>query len=96
MLETSIRHLASDICFTVAETDHFINAGYGWLCKHCTAEADGARAKEEGARARFFTEGEAEDKTPAMSTPALAKWRDASRQSLVCPRCCVEEAISKA
>jgi hypothetical protein len=78
------------------ETDHFVNAGFGWVCKHCSPEAEshsGARAAE---RARFFTEGEAEDKEPVLSTPTLARWRDATRRSLFCPRCGIEETISKA
>jgi hypothetical protein len=77
------------------EIDHFINPGYGWMCKHCMAE-DEARQAPGGSRARFLTEGEAETKEPALSTPALARWRDAARQTLYCPRCGVEEMVSKA
>lgn len=80
------------------EIEHFVNPGYGWMCKHCMAE-DEARVAEGGARrprARFFTEGEAETKEPALSTPALARWRDAARRTLYCPRCGVEELVSKA
>lgn len=76
------------------EIEHFTNPGYGWMCKHCLAEEG---ALHEGAgRARFFTEGEAETKEPALSTPALARWRDAARRTLYCPRCGIEEAVSKA
>ena len=75
--------------------DHFINIGYGWLCKRCFP-ADDSRVSGSESRARFLREGEAEDKEPALSTPALAKWRDASRQSLICPRCGVEELLHKA
>ncbi len=78
----------------MTEIEHFINPGYGWICKHCAAES-GTLAKGQG-RPRFLTEGEAEDKEPSLSTPALARWRDASRQSLVCPRCGIEEAVNKA
>ncbi len=76
------------------ETEHFINPGYGWLCKHCQPETETRASLTEG-RARFFTEGEAEDKEVALSTPALARWRDASRQFLVCPRCGIEERVDK-
>jgi hypothetical protein len=78
------------------ETDHFINAGYGWVCKHCYPGTDAPASDDAKGRARFHSEGEAEDKEPALSTPALARWRDASRRTLVCPRCGVEEMLSKA
>jgi hypothetical protein len=74
------------------ESDHFINPGYGWQCKHCNREVE-TRAGE--GRARFFSEGESEDKEPRLSSPALARWRDASRQILYCPRCSIEELINK-
>ncbi len=77
------------------ETNHFINTGFGWVCKHCSAEEEEAPTADAG-RARFFIEGEAEVKEPRLSTTALARWRDATRQTLVCPRCSIEEKISKA
>lgn len=76
------------------ETEHFINRGFGWVCRHCQAEEE---ALEEGkGRARFHSEGEAEEKEPQLSTPALARWRDATRRTLFCPRCGVEELLDKA
>jgi hypothetical protein len=77
------------------ESEHFFNPGYGWLCKHCHPK-DQTRVSQQEGRARFFTEGEAEDKEPALSTYALARWRDATRQALVCPLCGIEEVMSKA
>jgi hypothetical protein len=77
------------------ETTHFINTGFGWVCKHCSAEESERDGQAEG-RARFFSEGEAETKEPQLSTPALARWRDATRQALVCPLCSIEETINKA
>jgi hypothetical protein len=77
------------------ETDHFINSGYGWVCKHCYPEMD-APVSDRNTRARFHTEGEAEDKETTLSTQALARWRDASRRTLVCPHCGIEEMVSKA
>jgi hypothetical protein len=79
------------------ETDHFINLGYGWLCKHCRAEVL-ARSEQSttAGRARFHTEGEAEDKEAALSTTALARWRDSTRRALFCPLCSIEETINKA
>jgi hypothetical protein len=79
------------------ETTHFINDGYGWVCKHCSAQEN--FRQDDGAppqRARFLREGEAEEKEPVLSTPALARWRDAARQILVCPRCQIEELINQA
>jgi hypothetical protein len=87
--------LTCDLCSSVIEIDNFINPGYGWMCKHCAAQ-DEARAAEGESRARFFTEGEAESKEPSLSTPALARWRDATHGTLYCPRCGIEEMVSKA
>jgi hypothetical protein len=78
------------------ESDHFINAGYGWMCKHCAADEELRGGATGEGRARFFTEGEAESKEPRLSTPALARWRDAAHTTLYCPRCGVEEFVSKA
>jgi hypothetical protein len=77
------------------EINHFINTGFGWVCKHCSAEEEVTEAADVG-RARFFIEGEAEAKEPRLSTTALARWRDATRQTLVCPLCSIEETINKA
>jgi hypothetical protein len=79
----------------ISEIDHFINAGFGWVCKHCSPEVE-SNSGMNRKRGRFFTEGEAEDKEPVLSTPTLARWRDATHRTLVCPRCGVEEMISKA
>jgi hypothetical protein len=77
------------------EIDHFINEGFGWMCKHCSAVRQ-ARVNEKATRARFFTEGEAEEKEPELSTPALARWTSPSRRALSCPRCGIEEVVDKA
>jgi hypothetical protein len=74
--------------------EHFLNPGYGWICISCSEKAN-ARGGRDAGRARFFSEGEAEEKEPRLSTPGLAKWRDASRQILYCPDCGVEERVSK-
>ena len=79
------------------EIDHFINEGFGWVCKHCSAEMRARVDAESGdTRARFFREGEAEEKEPRLSTPALARWTSAARRALACPRCGIEEVINKA
>jgi hypothetical protein len=53
------------------------------------------RASQAVGRARFFTEGEAEDKEPELSTLALSRWSDAAHTILYCPRCGIEELVSK-
>jgi hypothetical protein len=82
--------------------ERFINDGRGWECKRCRAED--ASAIEGDARegepsthtlARFFREGEAEEREPRLSSASLARWKDASRRALVCPRCGAEEELSE-
>jgi hypothetical protein len=77
------------------EIENFINHGFGWICKHCSRK-DNGRAGDTTGRARFFSEGEAETKNPALSSTGLARWRDAGRQVLYCPECGVEERVNKA
>lgn len=73
---------------------HFVNEGFGWTCKRCLAQ-ERARADSHGSpRARFFSEGESEDRDPALSAPALARWRDPAHTTLTCPRCGAEESLS--
>jgi Zn ribbon nucleic-acid-binding protein len=72
--------------------EHFFNEGFGWTCRRCHAETK-ARESHTDSRARFFTEGEAGDCASQLSAPALARWRDDSRQTLVCPRCGIEEYL---
>lgn len=76
------------------ETNHFINLGYGWLCKHCSAE-DAERQVERGTLWRFFQKSENEKKVPRLPTLVLARWTDLARRSLACPRCAIEEIVSK-
>jgi len=78
------------------QTNHFFNPGYGWLCKHCSAEAGKDKQHTKDKRARLSREGGVEEKEPQLSTVALARWTNATRQALVCPRCSIEERISKA
>jgi len=74
---------------------HFINHGHGWTCRHCQAEeTPPPRAPETNARGRFFSEGEAEEREPKLSTNARARWRDDTRRVLLCPRCGIEEEVA--
>jgi hypothetical protein len=47
------------------QTTHFFNLGYGWLCKHCSAEA--AERKHHGHQHHGAQRPQG---------PALAKWVD--------------------
>jgi hypothetical protein len=63
------------------QTNHFFDLGYGWLCKHCSAED---------------TERKQHPEIPTSSQNsalALAGWTDASRHALTCPRCGIEEMV---
>lgn len=84
----------------MVETEHFINDGYGWTCKRCGTTGDAAMREtlmpDAGdGRARFFREGEAEDREPRLSTPALARWKDAPGHTLICPLCGAEEDLKR-
>ncbi|HEX8852054.1 MAG TPA: hypothetical protein VF754_01130 [Pyrinomonadaceae bacterium] len=82
--------------------EHFVNDGYGWTCRRCVEQTrvteEPARSSEQGGRARFFQEGEAEERDGArLSTRALARWRDeGGRRMLFCSVCGVEEELRSA
>ncbi len=78
----------------MSETKHFVNEGYGWACKRCRAEEGSREGARAAALARFFREGEAEEREARLSEGALARWADETRRTLRCPRCGVEEAVS--
>lgn len=76
------------------ETLHFINDGYGWTCKRCRAADTEARHDDASAALpRFFNEGEAEERDPTLAANALARWRDPSHTTLLCPLCGTEETM---
>ncbi|MDT7809830.1 MAG: hypothetical protein QOJ70_3643 [Acidobacteriota bacterium] len=82
----------------MTETVHFVNEGFGWDCKHCR-ESEGAAALPPETRqslARFFREGESEGGAPRLSSNALARWKDETRNVLRCARCGVEEDTRRA
>jgi len=68
------------------QTTHFFNLGYGWLCKHCSAE--------ETERKQHNHHQPANHKTPVGL--ALAKWSDEEHHGLTCPRCGIEERLRRA
>ena len=77
----------------MAETEHFVNDGFGWECKRCRRGGAPADRGRPGALPRFFSEGEAEGGGPRLSTDSLARWADGERRVLCCPACGVEEAV---
>lgn len=78
------------------DLESFYNAGTGWICKRCESELkETASDASEQSLPRVWREGEAETKQPRMASP-LAKWTDAARNQLICPRCGITELIDKA
>jgi len=74
------------------QTNHFFNMGYGWLCKHCSAE-DAERKQQDrinrGQLIKTGTEGKGD-----KQTLAFAKWNNEDRRGLSCPRCGIEEQLT--
>lgn len=78
------------------EINDFYNDGFGWVCRHCERElADSAAPAAGQKHSRLMREGEAEAKIPELSNPALAKWTDQARRTLICPRCGITELADK-
>ncbi len=75
------------------ETEHFVNEGFGWTCKHCRETTGDPPTPREDLLPRFFREGEAEERETRLSINSLARWKDDSHRTLVCPRCGVEEEL---
>jgi len=67
------------------QTNHFFNIGYGWLCKHCSAE--------DAEHQIHHTPRPASAGGKLNQGLPLASWKDSSRQVLICRRCGIEETI---
>jgi hypothetical protein len=78
--------------FLVEKTQHFSNNGFGWICIQCEREFTPAKPSMEK-HSRMFREGEAEAKDPRLTNPALAKWLDKMRTTLICPNCGITENV---
>ncbi|MBX7054512.1 MAG: hypothetical protein K1X36_06115 [Pyrinomonadaceae bacterium] len=76
----------------MTETKDFYNDGYGWQCRACSRELTPTRPLESSLPL-YYREGEAESKGSLPTIQAMAKWTDATRRSLTCPRCGVTELI---
>jgi hypothetical protein len=74
------------------QTNHFFDLGYGWLCKHCSAE-DTDREQRPNNPTDSFARDQPAKKSSKPFGLALAGWTDATRHALTCPRCGVEESI---
>jgi len=74
------------------ELHSFYNDGSGWVCRRCENELTTKKGPKHK-HSRMFREGESESKTPQLSNLALAKWFDAARRTLICPRCKVTELV---
>jgi hypothetical protein len=69
----------------VNQTTHFFNLGYGWLCKHCSAENTERKQQRKPHQ----------HDTHRNSLP-LAKWvEDDGLRGLVCPRCGIAEPVAR-
>jgi rubredoxin len=73
------------------QTNHFFNLGYGWLCKHCSAEK---AEHHKDHRGRLTPERDLGKKESRQGGLALAHWSDV-RRTLTCPHCGIEELINK-
>ncbi len=83
----------SPLFAAMEELNDFFNDGFGWKCRQCYREL--MPGSDEHRHSRVFREGEAESKAPALANVALAKWTDATRRSLTCPRCGITEAADR-
>jgi len=72
------------------QTGDFFNDGFGWKCRQCDAELRLAKA-DDNSLPRYFREGEAEATLAELENAGRAKWTDATRRFLTCPRCGITE-----
>jgi hypothetical protein len=79
----------------MTELNDFYNAGFGWICRQCERDLAAPETTDDKL-SRAFREGESESKDPTLSNTALAKWTDASRRYLTCPRCGITELVEQA
>lgn len=74
------------------ELNDFYNEGFGWICRHCEREL---QQPEGSGPSRLLLEGESESKKPRLANPAIARWAEPARTSLVCPTCGITETVDK-
>jgi hypothetical protein len=76
------------------QLDSFYNDGTGWICRQCERQLESPQPDSDFP-SRIFEEGEAEAKQPRLASLARAKWTDATRRMLTCPRCGISEFVEK-
>ncbi len=79
--------------FQMHQTSHFFDIGYGWLCKHCCAED--TERKHNHQNPHSSEESTQERNSGKLTNLALAKWIDEERHGLACPRCGIEEHLTR-
>lgn len=77
------------------EIDEFYNDGFGWICKRCETDRKAENEAANQKLPRVWREGEAENKQTKFAAP-VAKWLDAAKTQLICPRCGIAEVVNKA
>jgi hypothetical protein len=75
----------------MSKLNDFHNDGFGWYCIPCEKEL--RSDLNDNSPSRLMSEGEAESKSPELSTQALAKWADPAQTRLMCPRCGITEPM---
>ncbi|MBK7705767.1 MAG: hypothetical protein IPJ30_08280 [Acidobacteria bacterium] len=75
----------------MTELKNFYNRGFGWICREC----ESAKSGESSTRSRLMREGEAENKIPVLASSLMARWTNAERTVLECPRCGVLEKVEQ-
>ena len=75
------------------QTTHFFNLGYGWLCKHCSAEEAERRQHHQTHTTSKQSQNNAHTGERPMTNLALAKWIDEEHHGLTCPRCGIKERV---
>jgi DNA-directed RNA polymerase subunit RPC12/RpoP len=69
------------------QTTHFFNLGYGWLCKHCSAENT-----ERKQQHHQHHQHEAQRNAPL---PLAKSVEDGGLRGLQCPQCGIAEPVSR-
>jgi hypothetical protein len=75
------------------QTNHFFDLGYGWLCKHCSAEDTERKLSSPAYPSSRSSDGKQSQHQSHVPELPLASWTDSTRHTLKCPRCGIEETV---